>query len=128
MTMINCPECGNPISDKATICLRCGFPQLSNSKEERIRVHFTGECIPEGFEGQADLKIDGVAVGCASRQTDYHVLLAPGKHNICFSPVHIYGYGCQVDIPDDIRCLYIALGIKEGTKQEFELKYIRPEE
>ena len=26
MALINCPECGNKISDKALSCPQCGFP------------------------------------------------------------------------------------------------------
>lgn len=26
MALINCPECGKEVSDKATICIYCGFP------------------------------------------------------------------------------------------------------
>jgi len=30
MALIQCPECGKEISDKATVCINCGFP-LNNS-------------------------------------------------------------------------------------------------
>ena len=26
MALVYCPECGNPISDKATMCVHCGYP------------------------------------------------------------------------------------------------------
>ncbi|SFG57632.1 zinc ribbon domain-containing protein [Oribacterium sp. WCC10] len=26
MALVTCPECGNKVSDKATVCLKCGYP------------------------------------------------------------------------------------------------------
>ena len=42
MALINCPECGKQISDKAPVCIHCGYPiqteqtvstSISNSKK-----------------------------------------------------------------------------------------------
>lgn len=33
MALINCPECGKEISDKAPACIHCGFPLESEKKE-----------------------------------------------------------------------------------------------
>jgi len=33
MSMINCPECGKEISDKASSCPNCGFPLIQNDNE-----------------------------------------------------------------------------------------------
>ena len=30
MAIINCPECSNSVSDKATVCPRCGYPILTS--------------------------------------------------------------------------------------------------
>lgn len=38
MALINCPECGNQISDRSDKCIHCGYP-LSN-----------GKCVIEGIE------------------------------------------------------------------------------
>lgn len=35
MSLIKCPECGNEISEKATVCPNCGFP-ISNVNKEQI--------------------------------------------------------------------------------------------
>lgn len=32
MALIECPECGASISDKATNCIKCGYPLNNNSK------------------------------------------------------------------------------------------------
>lgn len=34
MSLINCPECGKEISDKATFCPNCGFPIEIGQNEE----------------------------------------------------------------------------------------------
>ena len=33
MALIKCPECGKEISDKANVCIHCGFP-LNEQKED----------------------------------------------------------------------------------------------
>lgn len=43
MALINCPECGKQISDKATVCPNCGYPissasNTSSSKTSLVRV------------------------------------------------------------------------------------------
>lgn len=35
MALINCPECGKQISDKALSCPNCGFPIQTNSQENK---------------------------------------------------------------------------------------------
>ena len=35
MALINCPECGREISDKAKNCIHCGYPLESNNKHEK---------------------------------------------------------------------------------------------
>ena len=32
--MINCPECGQPVSDKAEKCIHCGFPFRTETMQE----------------------------------------------------------------------------------------------
>ena len=35
MALMNCPECGKEISDKAKICIYCGYPlEDENAKKE----------------------------------------------------------------------------------------------
>ena len=33
MALIKCPECGKEISDKAKVCIHCGYP-LNEQKED----------------------------------------------------------------------------------------------
>lgn len=42
MSLINCPECGTEVSDKATNCPKCGYPintvSIETTETEKIRV------------------------------------------------------------------------------------------
>ena len=35
MALINCPECGKEVSDKAPSCINCGLPLLTSSPSEK---------------------------------------------------------------------------------------------
>lgn len=37
MALINCPECGKQISDKANSCPNCGYPMASNPTSIKVR-------------------------------------------------------------------------------------------
>ena len=39
MSLINCPECGREISDKADVCIHCGYP-LNNNKQNLYAMVF----------------------------------------------------------------------------------------
>lgn len=36
MALIECPECGQKVSDKAEKCINCGYPISNNKTEENI--------------------------------------------------------------------------------------------
>ena len=38
MALINCPECGKNISDKAQICIHCGYPIKSITNSVKIKM------------------------------------------------------------------------------------------
>ena len=48
MALINCPECGKEISDKAVACINCGFPlsQLPKNNRQAAPVIISKDCIP----------------------------------------------------------------------------------
>lgn len=37
MAIIKCPECGNNVSDKASVCIHCGFPLSMYMKDNEIK-------------------------------------------------------------------------------------------
>ena len=54
MAMIDCPECGESISDKAAICPKCGYPMKPMADLARITRRFT-----RGFEWKSKTEILG---------------------------------------------------------------------
>ncbi len=53
MALIACPECGKMISDKASVCINCGFP-LKNTSLDSINE----TDIPDSFSGVFDTSFD----------------------------------------------------------------------
>jgi len=41
MALMNCPECGKEISDKAKICIYCGYPLEEENAKKETDMHFT---------------------------------------------------------------------------------------
>lgn len=39
MALINCPECGKKISDKADACIHCGYPIQRQHKSELDKIN-----------------------------------------------------------------------------------------
>lgn len=44
MALIECPECGGKVSDKATICIHCGYPLHENSCEGKNEIKYCPYC------------------------------------------------------------------------------------
>ena len=36
MALIKCPECGKEVSDKAKICVHCGYPLKDKTKDDKL--------------------------------------------------------------------------------------------
>ena len=41
MALIKCPECGQEVSDKATVCPRCAFPIADSRPDGTVRIKMT---------------------------------------------------------------------------------------
>lgn len=62
MALIECPECGNKISDKSNMCIHCGFPMdnLNNSKQVDEYDFDSKDTITVNFEDDYEMKyLDG---------------------------------------------------------------------
>jgi len=71
MALIKCPECGKEISDKATVCINCGFP-LNNITEKttanslpNVHIHHTK---PFSIFSQSN---NGVSLECGNCEKVY---------------------------------------------------------
>jgi NMD protein affecting ribosome stability and mRNA decay len=38
MALINCPECGQEVSSKASVCPRCAFPLQAEKTDGTVRI------------------------------------------------------------------------------------------
>ena len=65
MALINCPECGQQISDKAEVCIHCGTP-LKEKPLEPVYVSFPQVST---FTGKGTVYYNGKSESCASGGT-----------------------------------------------------------
>lgn len=42
MALIKCPECGREVSNKASLCIHCGFPLAESTNEDAYDIYLTG--------------------------------------------------------------------------------------
>lgn len=59
MSLIKCPECGAEVSDKADVCVKCGYPIAKNKSQ--LIVYGLQQTILVG--GTITLLLDGKVVG-----------------------------------------------------------------
>ena len=57
MAMINCPECGNQVSDKAKACIHCGCPIEDISPNGMVKIKASCLKAPTGFNGNQKVTI-----------------------------------------------------------------------
>lgn len=70
MALINCPECGKEISDKAKQCMQCGFPideylQKNDKKSKEQEMYLCNSCFKQNEIGE------DYCVFCGNRLTPY---------------------------------------------------------
>ena len=56
MPLINCPDCGSEVSDRANACIKCGCPLVSGKSLNKVQIKFTMP-ITNGF-----IAIGGLAI------------------------------------------------------------------
>lgn len=61
MALINCPECGQQVSDKAEICIHCGAP-LKEKPPEPVYISFPQV---SSITGKGNVYYDGKCETCA---------------------------------------------------------------
>lgn len=61
MALINCPECGQQVSDKAEVCIHCGAP-LKEKPLEPVYVSFPQVST---FTGRGTVYYNGTSESCA---------------------------------------------------------------
>lgn len=73
MALISCPECEKQISDKAEICIGCGFPireYLQQQKEEEIIPEDVQDDVTCPFCGSSNIDEEGYCDDCGMKVAD----------------------------------------------------------
>lgn len=81
MAMIQCPECGREISDKASTCPGCGAPVQKPGctvRFERPRAILVGTAV------SGTVYIDGQRAGSVANGASFEVFLPYGEHSVSF--------------------------------------------
>lgn len=79
MGLIECPECGKEISDRANFCIGCGFPIKEylvdeEKKEKEKALYFCPQC-----RTQNEIGYD-YCINCGNRLTPYYKTLKQNEH------------------------------------------------
>ncbi|MBP3617989.1 MAG: zinc ribbon domain-containing protein [Lachnospiraceae bacterium] len=93
MALIICPECGKEISDKAAICVGCGFPVKEYLEEynEKASDYATRTCEycgsvdidDDGYCNNCGMKLLQERVGAVEQQNENVLVEAKGLYTIC---------------------------------------------
>jgi hypothetical protein len=57
MSLINCPECGKQVSDRASVCPNCGCPIENIGPSGTVRIKLSTVKAPTGFNGNQKASI-----------------------------------------------------------------------
>ena len=121
MALINCPECGKQISDKAPACPNCGNP-IGNKK---IKVHFERKRSFAGSANTGTVMVDGVPVGSAGNGSSFDVMLSAGSHNVVIESKtnNLLASGrtnsATINIPGDARSVDVEIKLKNDVGSFF---------
>lgn len=88
MALINCPECGRQVSDKALSCPNCGYPISSVSsapeikKPREVKVFFHRDSAFKGSAIKGIVLIDDKRVGTINNGESFSTMVSVGKHSL----------------------------------------------
>ena len=116
MGLIKCPECGKEISDKADVCIGCGFPikkyvenreNYSESKNEEQTTADDGIIVCKSC-GEKNNKCDTYCKSCGTKLTDSdNIMFEFTIFNLLFtvalSVIIIFSVSFYVTIAEDTR-------------------------
>lgn len=113
MALINCPECGKEVSDKATACIHCGFP-LDMNKLDSHEESVNNVC-PYCGKRNYTVSESGAKYGNCCDECAKHIMLDILVKVTCFKcPRCIFGKGgALLETPREINAVCKKCGTKE---------------
>lgn len=126
MALIQCPECGREISDKAPSCPYCGVPINVPPTEKKVKVTFSREKRLSGYAIYGIVKVDGADVGTASNGASFSAMLSTGSHSVTID-TGITGRGetrltsknFTLDIPEDAKSVDVEVMLAGSVETFF---------
>ena len=126
MALIECPECGHQISDRAAFCPQCGYPINSSSSSYQstdieIPVRFfRKKSFNTAYAVNGSVIVDGITVGASNVGCDFEVMLTPGTHNVVFTARNGFTNAEQtttdtIDLPANARRVNVQIDSKQGA-------------
>lgn len=85
MALINCPECGNPVSSKATACPHCGCPTTSQDVSDKASLTITMATQRFLVSATVNINLDGQDIGVIGDGQSITVQVTHGHHTMVLS-------------------------------------------
>ncbi|MDD6485268.1 MAG: zinc ribbon domain-containing protein [Clostridiales bacterium] len=108
MALIECPECGGKVSDKAPTCIHCGYP-LQEQTEQQIRY-----CPYCGKTNNIESTFCGYCGKSFVKSEASHGLVPSGNNEV----TNIMDYKNDLDMPNDMIRLQQAQIIQQQRQLE----------
>lgn len=122
MALINCPECGTEISDKAAACIKCGYPLASQPAVEKEKPKCP-ECGAEVSEGASECGKCGYPLTESNTQSIESENLYNQEHYNQVASDVAYGIGKKRTIKElmkkgltESQAVNLVLKIKKSTE------------
>ena len=88
MALIKCPECGKEISDKAEVCIRCGYPIQKMMQEKDVENNI---CIYQGRKYDLTELVEYVVDNITPEQSEVHPKILGHARKILFNIIPLDG-------------------------------------
>ena len=107
MALIECPECGGKVSDKAPACIHCGYPLKESVEEKTQQIQFCPYCGKQNNIGSTFCGYCGKSF-VRNEEKQEIVALTPAS-----DVVDIMDYKNNLDVPNDMIRLQQAQIIQQ---------------
>lgn len=107
MALIECPECGGKVSDKAPACIHCGYPLKGSAEEKTQQIQFCPYC---GKQNNIESTFCGYCGKSFVRNEEKQEIVALTPTS---DVVDIMDYKNDLDMPNDMIRLQQAQIIQQ---------------